>query len=442
MATTGIWKIEGRLDNVIRYTTDINKTENPNYNSSYLELHNVIEYTKSDYKTEVQLYVTGINCSPETAYEDMMITKRQFNKLGGILVFHSFQSFKENEVTPEQAHEIGIRLANEMWGDRFEVVVSTHLNTNHIHNHFVINSVSFKDGKKYYDKRETYAELRHLSDSICEEMGISVLKEKTCESGINYENYYKGKIEKTNYHTLTKEDIDKAILQAYTYKDFETLLKNMGYELIYRSGKLSVRRYPYKKNIRLLRSYGEEYTIDRIKQRIEEERILINKKKPKLKNNQSSKQKNNIHSKLYKLYIHYCYLLKVYPKKYPNKWVSPLIRADVKRMDMLTEETRLLVRNKIETYEQFFLYKESVTSRLDTLIVKRRNLWRQHKKANTEEDKKRIEVEIKELNKQINPLRREVVLCNDIEERTPTMVENLKDNDEVEKKKEKERIEK
>ena len=77
-----------------------------------------------------------------------------------------FQSFAEGEVTPEQCHAIGVRLAEEMWKDRFEVIVSTHLNSNHYHNHFVISSVSFKDGKRYYDKRETYAELRRLSDHI------------------------------------------------------------------------------------------------------------------------------------------------------------------------------------------------------------------------------------------------------------------------------------
>lgn len=96
----------------------------------------------------------------------MTITKEQYGKVGGILGFHAFQSFAEREVTPEQCHAIGVRLAEEMWGDRFEVVVSTHLNTNHYHNHFVINSVSFKDGKRYYDKRETYAELRRLSDGV------------------------------------------------------------------------------------------------------------------------------------------------------------------------------------------------------------------------------------------------------------------------------------
>ena len=161
MATTGIWKIDKRLDNVLKYTTNAEKTKNENYNKEfYCNLHNVIDYVEADYKTEKQLYVSALNCSVETAEEEMILTKKRFNKTGGILGFHAFQSFKEGEVSPEIAHEIGVKLAEEMWGDRFEVVISTHLNTKHYHNHFVINSVSFLDGKRYYDKRETYSELR------------------------------------------------------------------------------------------------------------------------------------------------------------------------------------------------------------------------------------------------------------------------------------------
>lgn len=140
MATTGIWKIGSRLDNVLKYTTNIEKTNNMEYSKEpYCNLHNVIEYVEADYKTEKQFYVTGINCSSDRALEEMLITKERFHKTKGILGFHAFQSFKEGEVTPELAHEIGIKLAEEMWGDRFEVVVSTHLNTKHYHNHFVIN---------------------------------------------------------------------------------------------------------------------------------------------------------------------------------------------------------------------------------------------------------------------------------------------------------------
>ena len=143
MATTKIWKIDKRLDNVVDYVVNEKKTDS----SSYYNLHKVAEYVKASYKTEKQLYVTAINCSEDNIVQEMMETKRLFDKEDGILGYHAFQSFCEGEVTPELAHKIGIKLAEELWGDRFQVVVTTHLNTNHIHNHFLLNSVSFAPGR-------------------------------------------------------------------------------------------------------------------------------------------------------------------------------------------------------------------------------------------------------------------------------------------------------
>ena len=133
--------------------------------------------------------------------------KDKYSKNNKIVAFHGYQSFAEGEVTPEIAHEIGVKLAEEMWGDKFEVVVSTHLNTNHIHNHFVLNSISFKDGKKYYSNLENTALLRKTSDDICDEYGLKVLNEKTCKSGINFENFYKKSLSNTDYYKFAKEDI-------------------------------------------------------------------------------------------------------------------------------------------------------------------------------------------------------------------------------------------
>lgn len=441
IATTGIWKIEKRLDHVIDYTTNIEKTLNSDYGKeAYYELHNLDEYAEADFKTEKQYYVSALNCCVESAYEEMQLTKKQYGKTGGILGFHAFQSFKEGEVTPEQAHAIGVKLAQEMWGDRFEVIVSTHLNTKHYHNHFVINSVSFKDGKRYYDKRETYARLRQLSDSLCEEYGLSVLEEKPCRnSKINYANYYKGYVEKNNYYTTTKEDVDRAIAQAYSYKDFECLMKAMDYELIYRGSRLSVRRDPYKKHIRIERSFGYDYSIDRIKERIEVEQAprvpfieeYGNKKRPKT----YTPFKKQKHTGLYALYLHYCYLLKVFPTEYPNKRLSPEIRADLKELDKISKQTELLVSNKLDTYEQFFAFKTQKTKELDSLLDKRSKLWYKHKKSKNPSEKESIRNEIDLLNKEINPLREEVVLCDGIEERTPKMEQNVSD---FEEKKDKE----
>lgn len=97
--------------------------------------------------------------------------------MDGILAFHAIQSFDPGEVDAELAHQIGIELANHMWGDRFEVLVATHLDKAHYHNHFVINSVSFKDGKRYYDNRQNYYRLREVSDQLCEKYNLSVIKD-------------------------------------------------------------------------------------------------------------------------------------------------------------------------------------------------------------------------------------------------------------------------
>ena len=271
MATTKIWKVENRLDHVIDYTTNEEKTKNnylQNGVDDYDSIRQVMMYaTKAD-KTEKQFYTTGINCDVDSAVEEMKNAKDFWHKTDGIIAFHAEQSFKENEVTPEIAHEIGVRLAEEMWGDRFQVVVSTHLNTEHLHNHFVINSVSFKDGYKYYSNFENTALLRKTSDELCEEYGLSVLEEKKCKSGINFENFYKKHIQESDYHKEVKEDLDYAIKNSYTTKDFHKILEAMGYNYYYRAGKLSVRREPYKRNIRLERAFGEEYSVDNIKKRI------------------------------------------------------------------------------------------------------------------------------------------------------------------------------
>lgn len=435
MATTSIWKIDSRLDHVIDYTTNIEKTLVYGNSVNYQELHNLSEYDKLNFDTESQLYVSSLNCSKETAYEEMMLTKKQYSKTDGILGFHAFQSFKEGEVTPEQAHEIGVKLAQEMWGNRFEVIVSTHFNTKHYHNHFVINSVSFKDGKKYYDNRVNYAKLRELSDSLCQEYGLSVLKEKPCKiSKINYANYYKKYIETDNYYTIAKKDIDRAIAMAYSYTDFENLLKAMDYEIIYRGKNiLSVRRDPYKKNIRIERSFGTEYSIKRIKERIDEEKTI---RIPFIEEYGIKKQKRFVpyhkkkHKGLYSLFIHYCYLLKVFPKKYPRKPLPAYIRVDIKEMDSISKQTELLVKNKIVTDEQFLLFKQEKEKNLDNLLKEREDLWKEYNKSKNNKDKRNIRLKIDNLYKVINAFKYELKLCDLIEERSTKIKNNIKNFEE------------
>jgi len=440
MATTAIWKVSSRLDHVLDYVMNIEKTKRENINKDvYYSLHTFKEYEDMNFITEEQSFVSGINCTPETAYEDMMLTKERFNKKDGILAFHSFQSFKENEVSPEVAHEIGVKLAQEMWGDRFEVIVSTHTNTKITHNHFVINSVSFKDGKRYYDKRETYAELRHLSDSVCREYGISALEEKACKkSKINYSNYLDKHIKRDNYYTLTKKDIDFAIGQAYNLPDFENILRKLNYDITYRGNKISVRKKNYKKNIRIERCFGSDYSIDRIKERIVVEQAtripfieaMNLKNKPLIKNYNKKKAKG-----IYALYLYYCYLLGELPYRQPKKYLPASIRADVCKMETIGKEVILLDKYNLKTFEEFNKFKNEKSTLLKNQIDKRNHLWYKHKITTSTEEKLEIIREINIINTDIKDLREEVKLCNGISDRINSIDSNIDEYERINKEK-------
>lgn len=137
MATTAIWDVKDNLKRVLDYASNPNKTEIQENSYHYNGLEQAISYTTNDLKTAKQLYVTGLNCNLATAYKEMMITKKGFDKTDGILAYHAYQSFVAGEVDAETAHQIGIELAQAMWGEQFEVLVSTHIDKAHYHNHFV-----------------------------------------------------------------------------------------------------------------------------------------------------------------------------------------------------------------------------------------------------------------------------------------------------------------
>lgn len=147
MATTGFWPVKGRLKDVINYAQNPDKTTDRRFLDD--DLAATLNYVENSDKTDQTMYVSGINCTKKQAYEQMMTTKRRFGKLGGNVAYHGYQSFQSGEVTPEEAHRIGIETARRMWGDDYEIVVTTHLNTANLHNHIVVNSVSFRTGRKF-----------------------------------------------------------------------------------------------------------------------------------------------------------------------------------------------------------------------------------------------------------------------------------------------------
>ena len=173
MATTKIWPVRDSLKRVTDYAANPGKTE-------YADLKNVISYAAGNSKTvsseEKAYLVTGVNCSADSACEQMSAVKEHFGKPSGNVAYHAYQSFKPGEISPEECHQIGLELAKKLWGDRYQVLVATHLDKEHLHNHFIINSVSFIDGKKFNDNKAAYRMLRETSDDLCRQYGLSVIE--------------------------------------------------------------------------------------------------------------------------------------------------------------------------------------------------------------------------------------------------------------------------
>ena len=447
MATTKIWKVRKRLDHVINYATNEEKTKNiySKYEMDEFDsIRQVMTYATNPDKTEKQFYTTGINCEIEDAVKQMQFVKIFYGKENGILAFHAYQSFNEGEVTPVIAHEIGVRLAEEMWGDRFQVVVSTHLNTKHLHNHFVINSVSFKDGKKYYSNLSNTALLRKTSDEICEEYGLSILKEKTCKSGINFENFYKKSMRDSDYYKFAKEDIDYAIEHSWTYKEFLKRLKEMGYEVYFRANKISVRMYPHKSNIRIERAFGEEYSIENIKNKIcgrypSREEVINPKTYDKRLFYKGSANKLRKPKGIIALYYYYCYLLKVYPKKNLNYKLTPKMREEVRKMHKYSEQIRFICKYKLETIKDVENLKEQRKEELQKTLNTRNRLYYKRQKLDNESEKDSITKEIIDVTSEIKKLREEIKLCDEVGDNSRKMKEQIKEMREKEQEKVKEK---
>ena len=440
MATTAIWDIKGWIGEVIQYAENPDKTANPDYMTEVMEgamqdgvargLVKVLDYATADFKTEQRFFVTGINCKPDIARQIMTRTKRLWRKEGGIVAFHAYQSFKPGEVTPPQAHEIGVELANRLWGKRFEVVVATHLNTRCIHNHFVLNSVSFKDGKRYYDNKENYYLMRSVSDTICKEHRLSVI-DKPQSHGKHYAEWRAEHEGERTWRTAIREDVDKAIMASMTWSAFLHSLKEQGYEIKTGVKHIAVRP-PGKERFVRLRSLGDSYTEEAIKQRILKQREPAYPPQPKPKKVLRVKVYGDF--RLSKITwkglraLYYFYLRKLREaRKQPEGYASYLLRDDLRQLDRINEQTKFLFRNKLDTLEQLSQYRKATKVQVGALETKRTELNNEKRRIGTPPERlKEIEVMTKEITAQLKVLRRDVRLCEQIAERSTEITEKKK----------------
>ena len=422
MATTSIWSIKNNLKQSINYIINPEKTINKDYgknNYNYLESYSNKDY---DFKNEKAQYVSCINCSEYDPYGDMKFTKEQYRKTDNVLAFHGYQSFKEGEVAADVAHEIGVKFAEEMFRD-YEVVVATHQNTNHIHNHFIINSVSYKTGKKYNNNRASLAKLRQISDSICAEYGLSVLDED-----ISYKNTYKHKVLNDDYYKILKEDLDNVISYSVTLKQIVNRLKKLDYQVYSRKGILTIYKDGYDK-VRIEKAFGNNYSIDSINKRLYSSRQIVFK--PILQRTifEEYSKTNKHHKGIYGLYLYYCYLLNVFPQKHPKQYLPYSIRQDIKKLNEYSEQVRFMATNKIETKEDLDNFAKTNHEEYKNLMGKRENLWKKYHRAKTEEQKSEILTEINNIQPTIRELRKYNKYCKDIAKRSESIQNNLSNFD-------------
>lgn len=407
-----------------------------------------VNYTQNNDKTEHQLYVSGFNCIPQNAYEIMMETKTRWRKPvkdGNILAYHIIQSFAPGEATPDQVHQIGCEFVQRFLADRFECTVSTHLDRGHLHNHIVVNSVSYADGRMFRSDFNTYYKgIRKTSDELCRENRLSVIE--TDGKGKSYDEWLSGQAGKPTIRGMVRKDVEQAIAAADSFDGFITELQNMGYTVKYgpRVEHMAVRHKDAQRNIRIdrfdprfsetaLREYYRQlhHMPTEMQQEYRQENAPA---KPKWQPTelQPTVRRARYLGKLPRrypkvsgfmaCYYHYCALLR---KAYHGKSTKRcyfLLREDFLLFSRYQQQTKFLWENHIETMDELLAYKENAEAQIQQLARQRKVLYRQKR----EPERAARDEKIKSLTQQMKALRHEVYICSDIETDAAEVQEKLR----------------
>lgn len=415
MATTGFWPVKSNLKYTLDYAENPDKTTAEKYLDN--DLYTAIRYVENDDKTDKKLFVHGINCPTERAYECMMATKQRYGRLGGNLAYHGYQSFAEGEVTPEECHKIGIETAKRMWGDKYEVIVTTHLNCqNHLHNHFVVNSVSFKTGEKSKNKIGDHLELRKISDEICREYNKSVLENSSFYGG-EKGAYWVHKNGNLTHRDILKQDVEYALSRSRNMKEFMINISRLGYEIDQR--RLSIKAPSWERSVRLSNiGYTESRLIEIFNTNYySNETLYLIQFKPIPKPKKSIIEKylddicsknqisrNGIESMLNLLILLLVTLLYVVKKGIENSPLSPSLRAEVKNLETYVKDYNFMQDNNLVTKEDVLKECLSTEKQIEQLETERQKIRNKIRRANPEE-KAVLKEQAKSITKKLTPLR-------------------------------------
>ena len=395
------------------------------------DMGNVIDYAARGEKTEERKYVTGINCSPEYARDQMMLTKTHYHKKSGILLWHGYQSFKPGEVTPEEAHAIGVELAQRLWDDDYEILVCTHLDTLHIHNHFVINSVSWRNGKKL-DVR--WKDMARESDRLCRQYEKSIVENPQIK-GKAYAEYQAEKEGRPTWTTAIRQDIDECIAESRNLQEFLKNLKSRGYTIKAGAKYFTLKPPGKERFVRIDRRLGDRYSLSGIDARIEESVKSGRYRMPeetKTRTLYASRPRYKI-TGIHALYVRYCFLLGVYQGKHMTaKQVNYLYREDLTKLHRIRSETQFLSKYKIDNLQELADAEYDIKQDLKRYQDEKTYIINRLRSASGA-DKDTLEEKKNYLSGKIKDCRRKLYWCKDIKENSRKMQEKVEKVREMER---------
>ena len=330
------------LDRAVDYVRDKTKTTR-----GPKSLQDAVDYAINREKTELDCFETGLSCVCETAFEDMRDTVQRWQQTAGVQGYHLVQSFAEGEVTPELAHQIGVELAEQLLQGRFQTVVTTHLNTKHYHNHIVWCSVALDNGRKYHSNAKSYyTEVRARSDALCRKYGLSIIETKESEqSSMPYHVWLDEQENRPNWTSMVRQDVDEAISQALTWRQFLQCLSQKGYTFRF-NRKYPTLKPPGKPRPIRFKTLGKQYTPEAIQQR-----ILYSQKTYPAEPHVRHVRLHGTYQKVRKLkglrvfYYRELYMLGVFHRK---PWhPSPAVREEIRQLDKRIEQYEFLMNRDI-----------------------------------------------------------------------------------------------
>ena len=382
-----------------------------------------IAYALNAEKGTTRLFQTAVNLdSIETAWEEMKDAKERWGKTDGIQGFHVVQSFAPGEATPGLAHRIGVEFVERCFPD-FQAVIGTHLDKHHIHNHIVLNSVSYVDGHKYHSSQKSYYhELRKISDELCRKYGLSVIHPGTNVPGArHYAEWQAEQNGRPTWCSAIKEDVDAAIASSVSFEQFVRQLRGMGYEVKTNVKHMAVRP-PGKERFTRLRRLGDNYTEEAIRRRIQQQDHTVRPEQPELATrghlplSRKGRFKGNWHGTrkskvggLRGLYLWYAFKMGTIKKSGSSfRKTHYLLREDIRKLEKRERMASLLVKNRIDTMDQLHAHQEECRKLISVLCDERALL----RGKQTPE----VEMRLAVIREHLKTLRREVRICDEIEE--------------------------